>query len=281
MNDYTQNVLFPAYDKSNMTINKSGYKGSDGNYYPGVGLAQWTGGRGYKLFQYAKQQGTGWGNLDTQLSFFDSEMNGGYSSTRDKLKGAGSVADATRYMLDGYEMSEGFSKKKPSWYNKRLGYAQGYYNKYAGGSGGTSGGRPIKPIRSSTDSLSQKQQALLGGGRGEVSASAQSLESSSSTFSTSHTSPKQMADTSKELSQVFKLMVEYLSQIADNTGTTNTELEALNEKDFGNKYSQTNSTTNVIDNSSKKTASENTNSQSTADRSEYALAKRVAAGLLS
>jgi hypothetical protein len=78
---------------------------------------------------------------------------------------------------------------------------------------------------------------------------------------------------------MFKMALEYLSQISDNTGTTNTELEELNSKDFGNNYAQVNTTNNVVD-TSKSNKSTDTKDK-TADRSEYSMAKRVAAGLLS
>jgi hypothetical protein len=126
MNDYTENILFPAY--KNTTINKSGYKGTDGNYYPGVGLAQWTGSRGYNLFNYAKENGGEWGDTNTQLKFFDNEMANKYSSVKTQLSTVDNVEDATRDVLDGYEMSAGFSSKKPSWYQKRLANAKGIYN---------------------------------------------------------------------------------------------------------------------------------------------------------
>jgi hypothetical protein len=126
MNDYTENILFPAY--KNTTINKSGYKGTDGNYYPGVGLAQWTGSRGYNLFNYAKQNGGEWGDTNTQLKFFDNEMDNKYSSVKTQLSTVDNVEDATRDVLDGYEMSAGFSAKKPTWYQNRLKNAKGIYN---------------------------------------------------------------------------------------------------------------------------------------------------------
>jgi hypothetical protein len=128
MNNYTENVLFPAYANSNISLNKSGYKGTDGNYYPGVGLAQWTGSRGYNLFNYAKNNGGKWGDTNTQLKFFTNEMNNKYSSVKNQLSTVDNVEDATRDVLDGYEMSAGFSSKNPSWYQDRLGNAKGIYN---------------------------------------------------------------------------------------------------------------------------------------------------------
>lgn len=130
LNDYTTNFLFPAYQRSNISISKSGYKGNDGNYYPGIGLAQWTGPRGYNLFKYAVDNNKDWRDLDTQLAFFNSEIAS--RGLKDTLNSATSASDAARKMLDGYEMYSGYSSKAPSAFEKRAGYANGIYENYAG-----------------------------------------------------------------------------------------------------------------------------------------------------
>ena len=117
LNDYTTNVLFPAYSGKN--INKSAYKGSDGNYYPGFGLAQWTGTRGQSLHEYSNTSGSDWWSLDNQLAYFSSEMAGSYASTDSKLKSATDVDQATKDAMTGYEgntSSDYLSKRKP-WAN--------------------------------------------------------------------------------------------------------------------------------------------------------------------
>ena len=83
--------------------------------------------------------------------------------------------------------------------------------------------------------------------------------------------------TSDEASQLLKVMIDYLSQIADNTDTTNSELDKLNGKDFGVKNT-TNNTVNNISNAN--TKSKTSKVDKTADRSSYEMAKRVAAGIL-
>ena len=129
LNNYTTGTLFPAYAKSNISINKNGYLGNDNNYYPGIGLAQWTGPRGYNLLQYAKEHGKDWRDLETQLEFFS--MEAANRDLKSKLNSATSVADATKKALDGYEMSTGFADKHPSEFNKRYGFATSIYNQYA------------------------------------------------------------------------------------------------------------------------------------------------------
>lgn len=130
LNNYTTGTLFPAYQRSNISIDESGYKGNDGNYYPGIGLAQWTGPRGYNLFKYAVDNNKDWRDLDTQLAFFNSEIAS--RGLKDTLNSATSASDAARKMLDGYEMYSGYSSKAPSAYEKRAGYANGIYANYAG-----------------------------------------------------------------------------------------------------------------------------------------------------
>ena len=127
LNEYTQNTLFPAYAKSNVKINQSAYKGSDGNYYPGVGLAQWTGGRGYKLFKFAQDRNLDWRDLGTQIEYFKSEMDGSYSGVRDALNNATSVTDATRIAYNKYE-----GCKREDWFQPRLKHAQSIYSTQSG-----------------------------------------------------------------------------------------------------------------------------------------------------
>lgn len=127
LDNYTTNILFPAYHGK---VKKSAYKASDGHYYPGFGYAQWTGGRGLKLLNHAKSKGLNWATPEGQLSYFTSEMSGGYSSTKNKLSNVDNVKDATMYFFDGYEMGKNAHSKYPQKFASRYAAAQGYYNQY-------------------------------------------------------------------------------------------------------------------------------------------------------
>lgn len=127
LDNYTTNILFPAYHGR---VKKSAYKASDGHYYPGFGYAQWTGGRGLKLLNHAKSKGLNWATPEGQLSYFTSEMSGGYSSTKNKLSNVDNVKDATMYFFDGYEMGKNAHSKYPDKFASRYAAAQGYYNQY-------------------------------------------------------------------------------------------------------------------------------------------------------
>ena len=141
ISDYTSGKLFNAYANSNISINKNAYKGTDGYYYPGIGLAQWTGPRAEKLINYGEQSGKNFRNLDTQLDFFWSEFQN-RSGLKDKMNSATSPQDATTKFLDGFEMYEGWHNtstgKKQN--KERQGYAQSIYNTYAGTG---SGAKPV------------------------------------------------------------------------------------------------------------------------------------------
>lgn len=125
MNSWTER-LFGIYDNEGINYNRRGYKGTDGNYYPGVGLAQWTGPRGYNLLQYLTKNGYGWGDLEGQLAFVSREIGSGLKS---KLNKATSAAEAAKIFIDEYEMrSSGWSDRNPNAYNIRANYANQAYN---------------------------------------------------------------------------------------------------------------------------------------------------------
>lgn len=132
LDNYTTNILFPAYHGK---VKKSAYKADDGHYYPGFGYAQWTGPRGLKLLNHAKSKGLNWATPEGQLSYFTSEMNSGYSSTKNKLSKVDNVHDATMYFFDGYEMGKNAHSKYPKKFASRYAAAQGYYNQYKNVSG--------------------------------------------------------------------------------------------------------------------------------------------------
>lgn len=138
ISDYTSGKLFNAYANSNISINKNAYKGTDGYYYPGIGLAQWTGPRAEKLINYGEQSGKNFRDLNTQLDFFWSEFQN-RSGLKDKMNSATSPQDATTKFLDGFEMYDGWHNtstgKKQN--KERQGYAQSIYNTYAGTGSGT------------------------------------------------------------------------------------------------------------------------------------------------
>lgn len=174
LDDYTTGTLFPLYTSSGTSINKSAYM-SGGHYYPGFGLAQWTGPRGENLLNFAKSKNANWGELGTQLDFF---LNGpGEFKDRDakkgllqKLNAAGTPEAGATAFLDGFEMSEGWSQTERGQKQnaKRQAHARTIYNAFAGksstdavqtSSGGMGGSSDSKPLDST--SIEEKNAAIL------------------------------------------------------------------------------------------------------------------------
>lgn len=131
LNDYTKNVLFPYYRRQNIGYDEGGYVASDKNYYPGLGLAQWTGERGMKLLQYATSTGQDWRNLETQLNFFKKEATD--RGLIDMLNSAATPSLAAQVALDNYEMSPGWSSKPlgQKQLRARAASAESIYQTYA------------------------------------------------------------------------------------------------------------------------------------------------------
>lgn len=154
LDNYTTNILFPAYHGK---VKKSAYKADDGHYYPGFGYAQWTGPRGLKLLNHAKSKGLNWATPEGQLSYFTSEMNSGYSSTKNKLSKVDNVHDATMYFFDGYEMGKNAHSKYPKKFASRYAAAQGYYNQYKNVSG-ASVTKPGAKNKSSTSTFTDPKK---------------------------------------------------------------------------------------------------------------------------
>lgn len=96
---------------------------------PGRGLAQWEkGGRfdydTHNLVKYAKSQGTGWEDLDTQIGFIGYEFDNlkEYGAVRDLINKAKTVDEATKIFLKKYE------KAGDPHLDDRLQYGRDYYD---------------------------------------------------------------------------------------------------------------------------------------------------------
>ena len=131
INAFTEQVLFPQYERQGLSISKSGYKGTDGNYYPGMGLAQWTGPRAQKMFSYMKSNGLDLWALASQLQFFRDEANTSYKGMIDKLNAQTSPKAAAEKFLDIYEMYEGFAANHQTNFGIPRGKnAESFYNQF-------------------------------------------------------------------------------------------------------------------------------------------------------
>lgn len=126
MDDYVVNKLFPMYDRSGKSINKPGYKGADGHYYPGLGLAQWTGDRTVALSKYTVGKGLGWNNLSGQLDYLKHELdnNSYYRSAVTEMNNSNDVNRSTEIWLDKFEGNPGNALAE------RQKYANDFYNRF-------------------------------------------------------------------------------------------------------------------------------------------------------
>ena len=127
LSNFVQNGVF----KKTKNVNKNRYyNSSDKRYYPGIGYAQWTGPRAYNMLNYMSKNRYNWDDPESQIKWFDYEMNGSYKGTKDNLKRATTVTMATKRFFNGYEMGKDADTKYPNMYNTRLNYAKQIYNMY-------------------------------------------------------------------------------------------------------------------------------------------------------
>ena len=123
--DYTINTLFPLYE-GRIKISKSAYVARDGLYYPGIGLAGYTGPRVSDLMDYAKAHGLPWYSLEANMGLFESELSTRYSYLlTDDFKNCNNIEDAVVKFVLCYENPGGIPQ---SWYANRINYAHDFYD---------------------------------------------------------------------------------------------------------------------------------------------------------
>lgn len=94
------------------------YYATNNHLYPGLGLAQWTADRGYKLLKFTHENGGGmkWYELVPQLNYFKKELDESYTGIKQTLKNGGSAADmaeAFARQFEGYTWSsDGITKRR-------------------------------------------------------------------------------------------------------------------------------------------------------------------------
>lgn len=105
--DFTLNTVFPSYQSANVSINRSAYKGSDGKYYPGLGLGGFTGPNTTDLLSFAQNHNKQWYDFDLQLMFVITPYShGGYSVDMNNIYGNvnyGTPEDAATAFLHNWE----------------------------------------------------------------------------------------------------------------------------------------------------------------------------------
>lgn len=124
MDDYVLNKLFPNYDRNGVRYSRSGYM-YNGHYYPGVGLAQWTGSRTQQLADLAESKNNSyWSDLGVQLSLWQQDISGTHKNEFDTVNTYSDLGTATDYVLTHYEGNPG------NKVSERRNAAQVIYDKY-------------------------------------------------------------------------------------------------------------------------------------------------------
>lgn len=96
----------------------------------GYGLAQWTyWSRKEGLLAFAQAAGKSIGDLETQLGYLFKELSESYKTVLSTLKTASDVKTASNSVLLNFERP---ADQSAAVQNKRAGYGQNYYKKYAG-----------------------------------------------------------------------------------------------------------------------------------------------------
>lgn len=168
-NIYAESALKPnnlqnSYEKS-LGYTDDSYtaavdSGSYGNFVrdsAGYGLCQWTfWSRKQNLLEFARAAGKSIGDLEMQLDFLFKELSEGYKTVLATLKTAASVRAASDSVLLNFERPADQSETVKQ---KRAGYGQGYYDKYAG----TPGGQQIGGKSMTEQELRQKVVGIAAG----------------------------------------------------------------------------------------------------------------------
>lgn len=145
-NSYEKKLGFTD-DTYTAAVDSGEYKNFAGDS-AGYGLAQWTySTRKQGLLNFAKGRGASVGDLETQLEYLIHEMNTSFLAVLQTLKTADSVRAASDAVLLKFERP---ADQSTAAQERRAGFGQGYFDKYAGkgtgtatapaGQAGTSGG---------------------------------------------------------------------------------------------------------------------------------------------
>ena len=125
IDDYTK-ALIANYRSNGISINEPAYI-VNGHYYPGIGLAQWTGGRNAQLQEFAKAKNMDWRTLKAQLEFANTEFSGTYASAKNAINAATDINSATKAAYNKYE-----GCTRTDWLYPRQQSAGQIYSEYSG-----------------------------------------------------------------------------------------------------------------------------------------------------
>ena len=205
----------------------------------GYGLAQWTSsGRKQGLLNMAKQKGTSVGDLNTQLDYLDSELQGGYKGVWNTISNPNvSLQDASNSVLHDFESPK---DQSASVENTRASYGQTVLNTTGGKGTGAKGSRKRNGGGYGLSQIKKHRHLpQVVGGFGETTTTStpsitDTLDSAmnSSDFSSSMnqmTTAQNYVTTTKSNStnEILINALNILATIATNTGNTTEAVKAL------------------------------------------------------
>lgn len=107
LNDHTVNYIFPQYNASGANYSPSGYLASDGKYYPGLGMGQYTGPGALNFINDAASLGTEWYTIQFQMAYTfvkgSPARGGGISWWETYAEQSGSASDMAVYFTREWE----------------------------------------------------------------------------------------------------------------------------------------------------------------------------------
>jgi hypothetical protein len=130
MNSYVTDMVAKVYGGWG-SLNRPTYEpDGDGNFYPGVGLAQWTGNRTKSVFNKGTKMGVPFNSLEAQLALWEDEVTNDnyYNSALTGANNAGTPAAAAEKVLNIYEGLS--STNKYAALAKRQTYADQFYERF-------------------------------------------------------------------------------------------------------------------------------------------------------
>lgn len=202
----------------------------------GYGLAQWTSsGRKQGLLNLAKQKGTSVGDLNTQLDYLDSELQGSYKGVWNTISNPNvTLQDASNSVLHDFESPK---DQSASVENTRASYGQNVLNLTGGkgngvrGSRNRGGGYGVSQIRK------HRHLPQVFGGFGDTTTapsitdtldSAMNSTDFSSSMNTMTTAQNYVTTTkNNNTNEILINALNILATIATNTGNTTEAVKAL------------------------------------------------------
>ena len=144
MDDFTKNILFPAY-AGRIAINKEAYKDFSGKYYlPGIGVRGFTGPLADGLITYSRNHKEDWRLIETQLHFMADDA-GEHSRMQNiiaKLNGQRNMRDSVAEIMASYQgMGWDWTNANAATVDYRTQAANNVLSRFKGSGSGLVGGK--------------------------------------------------------------------------------------------------------------------------------------------